>query len=76
MNYVLAKWIVVSPTGSVAVNEELRQLTLLSYPVIAIPSLLMMMLIFYYLRRTISSLSGLALDDVLASRGLEDEKHE
>lgn len=71
MNYVLAKWIVVSPTGSAAFNEELGQLTLLSYPVIAIPSMLMMMMIFYYLWRTISSLTGLALDDVLASKRLD-----
>lgn len=76
MNYVLAKWIVVSPTGSVAFNEELGQLTLLSYPVIAIPSMLMMMMIFYYLWRTISSLTGLALDDVLASKRLKGEKHD
>ena len=76
MNYALAKWIVVSPTGSVAFNEELGQLTLLSYPVIAIPSMLMMMMIFYYLWRTISSLTGLALDDVLASKGLKNEKYD
>lgn len=76
MNYALAKWIVVSPTGSVAFNEELGQLTLLSYPVIAIPSMLMMMMIFYYLWRTISSLTGLALDDVLPSKGLKDEKYD
>jgi hypothetical protein len=76
MNYVLAKWIVVSPTGSIAFNEELGQLTLLSYPVIAIPSMLMMMMIFYYLWRTISSLTGLALDDVLASKDLKMKKHE
>lgn len=76
MNYVLAKWIVVSPTGSVAFNEELGQLTLLSYPVIAIPSMLMMMMIFYYLWRTISSLTGLALDDVLASKRHKGEKHD
>lgn len=75
MNYALAKWIVVSPSGSVAFNEELGQLTLLSYPVIAIPSMLMMM-IFYYLWRTISSLTGLALDDVLASKGLKNEKYD
>ena len=40
MNYVLAKWIVTSPAGSAAFNEELGQMTLLSYPVIAIPSMI------------------------------------
>lgn len=32
MNYILAKWIVTSPTGSTAFNEELGQMTLMSYP--------------------------------------------
>lgn len=67
MNYVLAKWIVVSPAGSAAFNEELGQMTLLSYPVIAIPSTLMMMAIFYYLWRTIRGSTGLALEEVLAT---------
>ena len=65
MNYILAKWIVTSPAGSAAFNEELGQMTLLSYPVIAIPSTIMMMAIFYYLWRTINGLTGLKLDEVL-----------
>ena len=67
MNYVLATVIVKSPAGSVAFNEELGQMTLLSYPVIAIPSTLMMFAIFYFLWRTIQSSTGLALDEVLAT---------
>jgi len=65
MNYSLAKWIVHSPAGSAAFNEELGRLTLLSYPVIAIPSMLMMLAIFYYLWRTIHGMTGLALEDIL-----------
>ncbi len=68
MNYILARWIVVSPAGSAAFNEELGRLTLLSYPVIAIPSMIMMLTLFYYLWRTIHSLTGLALGEVLASK--------
>lgn len=67
MNYILAKWIVSSPAGSVAFNEELGQLALLSYPVIAIPSMLMMAGILYYLWRTISGMTGLSLEAVLVS---------
>lgn len=67
MNYVLAKWIVTSPAGSAAFNEELGQMTLLSYPVIAIPSMIMMMAIFYFLWRTIRDATGLALEEVLAT---------
>ena len=65
LNYVLAKWIVTSPAGSSAFNEELGQMTLLSYPVIALPSTLMMMGIFYYLWRTINGMTGLKLEEVL-----------
>lgn len=65
MNYILAKWIVTSQAGSTAFNEELGRLTLLSYPVIAIPSMIMMLAIFYYLWRTIHGMTGLALEEIL-----------
>ena len=68
MNYVLAKWVVTSPAGSASFNEELGQMTLLSYPVIAIPSTLMMLAIFYYLWRTINGLTGLKLEEILATQ--------
>ncbi|MGD9390370.1 MAG: VC0807 family protein [Thioalkalispiraceae bacterium] len=66
MNYLLATWIVTSPAGSAAFNEELGQMTLLSYPVIAIPSTLMMIAILYYLWRTIRVLTGFKLEEVMA----------
>lgn len=72
MNYVLAKWIVNSPAGSEAFNAELGRMTLLSYPMIAIPSMVMMMAIFYYLWRTIHGLTGLRLEDIMAGSGDEE----
>lgn len=71
MNYVLAKWIVISPSGSEAFNAELGRMNLLSYPMIAIPSMIMLMVIFYYLWRTIHGLTGLKLDEIMA--GTEQE---
>ena len=68
MNYVLAKWVVTSPAGSASFNQELGQMTLLSYPVIAIPSTLMMMGIFYYLWRTINGLTGLTLEEIVVTQ--------
>lgn len=68
MNYILAKWIVTSPAGSTAFNEELGQMTLLSYPVIVIPSMLMMMAIFYYLWRTINNMTGLTLEEIMVTQ--------
>ena len=68
MNYVLAKWIVTSPAGSSAFNEELGRLTLVSYPMIALPSMVMMIGIFWYLWRTIRSLTGLDLEEILIQK--------
>ncbi|SHK12355.1 hypothetical protein SAMN05216369_0549 [Marinobacter antarcticus] len=73
MNYVLARWIVVSPSGTQAFNEELGRMTLVSYPMIAIPSMVMMMLIFYYLWRTIRRLTGFTLEEVMAPHLAEKE---
>ena len=64
VNYILAKWLVTSPAGSAAFNEELAQMNLLSYPMIAIPSMLMMMAILYYLWRTVHTLTGLDLEEI------------
>lgn len=69
MNYLLATWIVTSPTGSAAFNEELGRMTLLSYPVIAIPSMAMMLTIFYLLWRRIHHLTGLPLEEMLVTPG-------
>ena len=76
MNYMLARWIVTSPTGSVAFNEELGQMTLLSYPVIAIPSTVMMMAIMYYLWRTINDMTGLKFEEILViNQSREKQNH-
>ncbi len=72
MNYIIARWIVTSPAGSTEFNEQLGQMTLLSYPMIAIPSMVMMLAIFYYLWRTIHGMTGLALEDILRV----EKKHE
>ncbi|MGB4673507.1 MAG: VC0807 family protein [Azovibrio sp.] len=65
MNYLLAIWIVTSPAGTEAFNAELGRLTLLSYPMIALPSMLMMMAVLYYLARSTRKLAGLGFMDIL-----------
>ncbi|NNE38386.1 MAG: MFS transporter [Gammaproteobacteria bacterium] len=74
MNFVLARWIVISPSGTQAFNEELGRMTLLSYPMIAIPSTIMMMFIFYYLYRTIRRLTGFTLEECMAPHLLEEHE--
>jgi len=73
-NYVLAKIIVKSTSGTEAFNNELGRMTLLSYPVIAIPSMIMMLIIFWYIWRTISELTELKLEQVMVTPE-EDEKN-
>jgi len=67
MNYFLAKMIVTSESGSSAFNEELGRMTLLSYPVIAIPSMIMMLGIFWFIWRTVSRLTGLSLEEMMVT---------
>jgi hypothetical protein len=68
MNYFLATWIVTSPAGTAAFNEELGKLTLYSYPAIAIPSMLMMFGIFYYLWRQIRSMTSLETEQIFHAK--------
>jgi hypothetical protein len=65
MNYLLARWVVTSPAGTEAFNSELGRMTLLSYPVIAIPSMLMMIGVMFYLARGARRLTGLELEQML-----------
>lgn len=67
MNYFLARWVVTSAPGTEAFNAELGRLALLSYPVIALPSMLIMMGALYYLVRALRQLAGLTLADILHS---------
>ncbi len=64
-NYGLARWVVTSAAGTAAFNEELGRLTALSYPVIAVPCMLMMMGLMYWLVRGAKALTGLELGDML-----------
>jgi hypothetical protein len=65
MNYVLARWVVTSPAGTEAFNAELGRLTLLSYPVIALPSMAMTIAIVVYLAHGARKLTGLTITEML-----------
>ncbi|MDN3682870.1 VC0807 family protein [Vibrio tapetis subsp. quintayensis] len=68
MNYFLATWIVTSPSGTAAFNEELGKLTLYSYPAIAVPSMLMMMCIFYYVWRQVRAMTSLETEQIFITK--------
>lgn len=68
MNYILAKALVKSPTGSPAFNEELGRLTLVSYPAIALPSMILMIALIVFLWRRIHALTGLSLEEIIVKK--------
>jgi hypothetical protein len=67
LNYVLAKVIVTSPSGTPEFNDQLGTMNLLSYPVITIPCVIVMIIAMMYLFKKIKSLTGLELEDIVHS---------
>lgn len=65
LNYGLAKYILQSPPGTVAFNEELAKMTALSYPVIVLPSMIVFAAALFYLIRRLTSLTGLTFEEML-----------
>lgn len=65
LNYILAKAIVVSPPGTTAYAEELGRMTWLSYPVIVLPSMVMLFGAIIYMFRQIGKLTGQSLEDFM-----------
>ena len=66
LNYILAKVILVSPPGTTAYTEELGEMTALSYPVIVIPSMILLIAALWYSTSQISKLTGENLENFLA----------
>ncbi|MGJ8649308.1 MAG: VC0807 family protein [Opitutaceae bacterium] len=65
LNFILARWIVVSPSGTDAFNSEVSKMMAWSWPVIAIPSMIIMMVALWQLLKGINQMTGLKLEDVL-----------
>ena len=64
LNFTLAKVLLVSAPGTEAFNAELGAMTAWSFPVITIPTMLILVVALFYLLRSIKRHTGLALDDV------------
>lgn len=65
LNYILAKMILVSPPGSTELAQELGKMTALSFPVIALPCMLVLAGTMYYLLNNIQKLTQLTLDEIV-----------
>lgn len=64
LNYALAKYIVVSAPGTEEFNAELGKMTALSFPVITIPSMIVLFGSLYYLFHNIGRLTGLSMEHI------------
>ena len=65
LNFVLAKWIVVSPSGTPAFLSELGTMNLMSYPVIVLPCMVVTIFTLFYVIRNITKITGLRLEDIV-----------
>ncbi|MGF1532905.1 MAG: VC0807 family protein [Bernardetiaceae bacterium] len=72
LNYVLAKVIVKSPPDTAAFNEEIGQMMALSFPVIAIPSTLVLFFALWQMIKGIQRITGLSFEELF--QGQEYEK--
>lgn len=71
LNYVLAKIVLQSPPGTTAFSEELGRMTALSYPVIVIPSMVVLLGAIWYLFVQLKKLTGLPLEELMVDGSSE-----
>ena len=68
LNYILARIIWVSPPGTTEFNAELGRMTALSYPVIALPSMVVLMIAIWFVFSQIKRLTGESLEHFLVDQ--------
>jgi len=68
LNFMLALILIKSPTGTPGFNAELGKMIALSYPVIALPSTLLIVGIIWYLFRSLKQLTALTFDELLTEK--------
>lgn len=67
LNFVLAIVILKSPTGTPEFNAELGKMTALSFPVIMVPSMVILVFSMWYLLRGITKMTGVHYNDIIRS---------
>jgi len=65
LNFFLAKWIVVSESGTDAFKSELGTMNLYSYPVIVVPCMVITIYAMFYVFRNIKKMTGLGMEDLV-----------
>jgi len=65
LNYGLARWIVTSPSGTEAFNEEISRMMTWSWPVITVPSMALMVVALWMLFKGIREMTGMEVEDIV-----------
>jgi len=73
LNYLLATFIVTSQPGSVEYNAQLGKMTALSYPVIALPATVVMIIAMIYLFKGVTRLTGIPFEGIIKHQGSHDQ---
>ena len=68
LNYLLAVFILTAEPGTVAFNEQLGKMTALSFPVIALPAMLVLTANLFYLFKGITRLTGIPLEEIIKQK--------
>lgn len=68
LNFVLAIIILKSPAGTTEFNHELGKMNALSFPIIVIPSMIMVIFTFWKLTSGITKLTNLKLEEILKNK--------
>ena len=64
LNFSLAKYLIHSPSGTPEFAEEMARMTALSYPVIALPSTIVLVFALFYVYNRLSKLTGLEFEQL------------
>lgn len=64
LNYGLARYLLKSPPGTAEFNAELGKMNGLSWPVIALPTTIVTMIVFWRLMSGLTRLTGLQLEEI------------
>jgi hypothetical protein len=64
LNFLLARYILRSPPATPEFNQELGKMHIIVWPVIVIPSMVVMMFVFWKLVTGLSQITGLSSDEI------------
>jgi hypothetical protein len=74
LNYALARYLVKSPPGTPEFTAEIGRMTLLSWPMIILPSGVIMAVAMFYLLHGLKKLTGLELEDMFHEEAINPPK--